>query len=80
MRGSKHKKNPKCKKEVGKFRIQMKVPESAGSAPLFLYYISYKRQRGPACVLARCGVQSTRILLVLSQVVAYLCRIVSLRK
>ena len=32
---------------------------------MFLYYISYKRQHGSACVLARCGVQSSGIFVAL---------------
>jgi len=32
---------------------------------IFLYYISYKRQHGPARVLARCGVQSSGIFVAL---------------
>jgi len=32
---------------------------------MFLYFISYKRQHDPACVLARCGVQSSGILVAL---------------
>jgi len=32
---------------------------------IFVYYISYKRQHSSACVLARCGVQSSRIFVAL---------------
>jgi len=32
---------------------------------MFLYCISYKRQHGSACVLAGCGVQSSRVLVAL---------------
>ena len=35
-------------------------PSVPGS--MFLYYISYNRHHGSACVLARCGVPSSRIL------------------
>jgi len=39
------------------------------------YYISYKRQHGSACVLARCGIHSCGFLW---HLVAYLCRVVSI--
>jgi hypothetical protein len=44
---------------------------------MFLYYISYKRQHGPACVLARCGVQSCGILVALWPTCVVLSRYVS---
>jgi len=44
---------------------------------MFLYYISYKRQHSPACVLARCGVQSPGILVALWPTCVVLSRYVS---
>ena len=47
---------------------QSRCPPQAFSpipGSMFLNYISYKRQHGPACVLARCGVQSSGIFVAL---------------
>ena len=44
---------------------------------MFLYYISYKRQHGSACVLARCGVQSSGIFVALWPTCVVLSRYVS---
>jgi len=47
------------------------------SRVLFLYFISYKKQHGSACVLARCGVQSSRIVVALWPTCVVLSRYVS---
>jgi len=47
-------------------------------SPLFLFYISYKRQHGSACVLARCGVQSSGILVAVWPTCVVLSRYVSI--
>jgi len=44
---------------------------------IFLYCISYKRQHGSACVLARCGVQSSGIFVILWPTCVVLSRFVS---
>jgi len=44
------------------FLIKMPLPFSPILGSMCLHHISYKRQQGSACVLARCGVQSSGIL------------------
>ena len=60
----------------------IKVPPLQPFSPipgsiLDLYYISYKRQHGSACVLARCGIQSSRIFAALWPTCVVLSRYVS---
>ena len=44
---------------------------------MFLYFISYKRQHDPACLLARCGVQSSGLFVALWPTCIVLSRYVS---